>query len=163
MKLSKGFTLIELLVVVLIIGILSAIAIPQYQKAVNKAAMSEAITLLKSASEAQRRYFLATGTTAEKWDLLDISLPGGVDRGDGYLTVNKGLELQLVPNTKHVAALRTKTSLSRMFLLSDITKPSVIYCCFSEGNKEAESVCNSMTTEPVVAADLYGRQCYYLR
>ena len=60
--LSAGFTLIELLVVVLIIGILSAVALPQYQKAVEKSRAAEALQMLRYMYQQKEAYRLENGT-----------------------------------------------------------------------------------------------------
>ena len=76
---KQGFTLIELLVVVLIIGILSSVALPQYQKAVLKSRASEAWVNLKNINTAVHAYCLEHPDAyvtfdQDPLDLLDIEI-----------------------------------------------------------------------------------------
>ena len=71
---KTGFTLVELLVVVLIIGILAAMALPNYQTAVDKARFMQAMADIDAIKKAEELYFLANGEYTKKLENLDIDL-----------------------------------------------------------------------------------------
>ena len=86
---KKGFTLIELLAVVLIIGILTAVAMPQYRRSVERTRVAEAMQMLPAIFDARERVVTENGwswqrnpgfnSSAEKnvkFSLLDMELKG---------------------------------------------------------------------------------------
>lgn len=75
-KFNKGFTLLELLVVVLIIGVLAAIALPQYNMAVAKSKYNSIKTITENIVSSVERYYLSTNSKPTNLGVLDIDIEG---------------------------------------------------------------------------------------
>ena len=84
-KIKKGFTLIEMLVVVLIIGILAGIALPQYNKAVEKAKLTEAKINLKVLVNAAHLHALSGKTFTRDLSELDLSIEGEMSNDNEHI------------------------------------------------------------------------------
>lgn len=138
MKTKQGFTLIELLVVVLIIGILAAIALPQYQVAVEKARFSEARITLSNLEKAIDAWLLANGYPNEAIyflgnnsngnGVLDIDIESAMDcdvmEGNACATKNFAYEADCYTTYCTIRASRLKPSRDDYFYYVDREKPS---------------------------------------
>ncbi len=101
-----AFTLIELLVVILIIGILAAVAVPQYQKAVDKTKTIAIIHTLRAIKDAQEVYYLAHGVYATSFYDLDINLPAG------ELTSNTNTNIQYKDGSQYIFYIKNNETQS---------------------------------------------------
>ncbi len=153
--LTKGFTLIELLVVVLIIGILAAVAVPQYQKAVEKSIMTEAIVNLRAIAKASQLYFLENGSYPTNDDLnaLTIEIPhstvkklNGVPRivTKDFAYSVQGSDLASIGIANRIATQTETTVSSAYYMYIMPTKPEKIYCAHKQASTIQKKLCNEL-------------------
>jgi len=82
---QRGFTLIEIMIVVVIIGIISAIAMPSYTNYVRESRRAEAMTLISQVISAQERFYIEQRTyTADLTDLGFASAANLATEADWY-------------------------------------------------------------------------------
>ena len=101
---ARAFTLMELLVVVLIIGVLAAVAVPQYKKAVLKSRFSTLMPIAKSLIEAQENYFLGNGEYSTRLEKLDVSVAGNASGEEATLADGTKISLSNVESHPYVRA-----------------------------------------------------------
>ncbi|WP_428074582.1 type IV pilin protein [Candidatus Avelusimicrobium luingense] len=165
MKNNQAFTLIELLVVVLIIGILAAVALPQYNKAVEKSRFMTLLPVAKSLADAEEAYYLTNGSYTTDVEELDVDFPaGGSVTSQSYYTLPNGARFVLRGRYLGGAARRTQLEwwLDHQtdhepgpYCLADPTDPVTISVCKGIGTFTRHTTCGAIEVGQSINCDEY--------
>ncbi len=145
---KKGFTLIELLVVVLIIGILAAVALPQYQKAVEKARLTETLNNIKTIKNNFKLFLLENGGHPEESVCLNDmeeagELTGGTWDDCTYTTPHFKYYSVACSRGKCAAEISRIPNFDYTIVLDDKNGDA----CFTQETELGQYICKSLVSQ----------------
>lgn len=141
----KGFTLVELLMVVLIIGILTAMAVPVYQRAVDHSRYSALMPVSKAMANAEEVFYLGNGSYTETFNDLSVDVPADIQ--DSVASLDKDTRLVLNAASTHQNIRATKDSLDSRYVIYFNYSPHFpgdVHCEALTKSARAKALCQSL-------------------